>query len=140
MAKAHALSGSDLVGFDTATPANGITTALTAGETLVGIDSEPGTTSRMGSVNATADTAMPYGHLGADRRRAGRGNAWTDRADGRGQSRRPAVPATVGYGFDFDPAADRIRIVAGRPPAFTVASPGAFLVRAAPARVRPARS
>ena len=113
MAQAYALSNTNLISFDTASPTITTTTAITgvsAGETLVGIDFRPnnGLLYSLG-VNATADTATlyvisqrtgvatPVGTVG------GIAFAGTDLPD----------PATTGYGFDFNPANDRIRVTTG---------------------------
>jgi hypothetical protein len=116
-ALAYALSGTNLVPFDTANPAGAQTpvaiTGVAAGETLVGIDFRPQNGFLYGlGVNAAADTATLYvistrtgvaSIVGAPGAAATPGQisyAATDLPD----------PATAGYGFDFNPAADRIRV------------------------------
>jgi hypothetical protein len=115
---AYALSGTTLLTFDIADPADIDGTALTnvsAGETLVGIDVRPqnGELYALG-VNAAADTGTlyvihpqsgfvaPVGTPGSV--------AFTD---GVNPIDLPD-PAVVGYGFDVNPGADRIRVTAGQ--------------------------
>ncbi|MBN9518679.1 DUF4394 domain-containing protein [bacterium] len=117
-ALAYALSGTNLVPFDTGNPAGALTpvaiTGIAAGETLVGIDFRPQNGFLYGlGVNAAADTASLYvispqtgaaaivGSPGAAATPGQISYAATDFPD----------PATAGYGFDFNPAADRIRVV-----------------------------
>ncbi len=116
-ALAYALSGTNLVPFDTGNPAGALApvaiTGVAAGETLVGIDFRPQNGFLYGlGVNAAADTATLYvistqtgvaAIVGAPGAAATPGQisyAATDLPD----------PATAGYGFDFNPAADRIRV------------------------------
>ena len=116
---AYALSGTNLITFDTIAP-TAITsttaiTGVTGGETLVGLDARPanGQLYALG-VNPTTDTGTLYtvnvstgavtvvGTAG--------GVAFT--TNGTTVVELPD-PTTVGYGFDFNPSADRIRVVAG---------------------------
>jgi hypothetical protein len=89
------------------------TTGVTAGETLVGIDVRPQNGRLYGlGINATANTATlyllnPQSGLATAVGAAGQ-IAFT--TDGVTPVDLPD-PATVGYGFDFNPAADRLRIV-----------------------------
>lgn len=92
------------------------TSGVAAGETLVGIDVRPqnGRLYALG-VNATSDTATLYllnpqsGFAAVVGTTAGQiafttnGTTVVDLPD----------PATVGYGVDFNPSADRVRVVAG---------------------------
>ena len=118
---AFALSGANLLRFDLAAPTITQTTAiignLTVGETLVGIDFRPQNGFLYGlGVNATANTASLY----AISTRTGfaavaaLGNASAiSFVDASGSPVDLPDPATVGYGFDFNPATDRVRVVAG---------------------------
>lgn len=115
---AYALSGTNLLAFDPAKPTTVATKALTginAGETLVGIDVRPQNGMLYGlGVNPGADTGTlyamapetgyvtPVGTLGA----------MTLTTDGVTKVDLPD-PAAVGYGMDFNPAVDRIRVVVG---------------------------
>jgi hypothetical protein len=102
--RAYALSGSNLTSFDPTNPAAGTTIAITgvsAGETLVGIDVRPanGRLYSLG-VDAVADTATLYVIA-----------TQTGVATPVG----PPISAIgdlpfVGYGMDFNPQVDRIRI------------------------------
>lgn len=115
---AIALSGTNLLVFDPASPTVTTTVAITgvdANETLVGIDVRPQNGYLYGlGINATANTGTLYvinrrtgvsGVVGA----AGgiafvtTGGTPIDFPD----------PATTGWGFDFNPAVDRIRVTAG---------------------------
>lgn len=103
----------NLVRFNSATPGTVTTTAitgLTAGETLVGIDFRPATGQLFGlAVNATANTgtvvlldpqtgaATPIGTPGSVALVDASGN--------------PVDLPASGYGFDFNPTVDRIRVV-----------------------------
>jgi hypothetical protein len=119
-AVAYALSGTNLLPFDTsspgaALPAVGIT-GVTAGEALVGIDFRPqnGQLYALG-VNATADTATLYDvstRSGVATAVGTPGGIAFVQADGVTPVDLPD-PAAVGYGFDFNPTADRVRVVAG---------------------------
>ncbi|GAA4715126.1 DUF4394 domain-containing protein [Nocardioides conyzicola] len=115
---AYALSGTDLLSFDIADPATPESKAITgvgAGETLVGLDVRPqnGELYALG-VNATADTATLYVVHPQDGFAAAVGTpgsvAFT--LDGSTVIDLPD-PSTVGYGFDVNPAADRVRVTAG---------------------------
>lgn len=111
-------TGPSLSRFDPATPGTTTTvsiTGLNAGETLVGIDGRPQTGQTYGlGVNATANTATLYlidpssgaltvvGAAGSIAFVDAGGNA-IDLPD----------PATTGYGIDFNPTVDRLRVVTG---------------------------
>ena len=116
MAHAFALSGSNLISFDTATPTVSASIAITgvqATETLVGIDFRPqnGLLYALG-VNAAADTATLYtistrtGVASV----VGAASSISFTTNGSTQVDFPD-PSTAGWGFDFNPAADRIRVV-----------------------------
>src|SRR4051812_41405340 len=111
-AVAVVLSGANLLAFDTATPAVTTTTAVTnvaAGETLVGIDFRPQNghlyglgvnttgTGTLYDISTRTGRATPVGATG--------GVATTDGLPN------PATAGT-GFAFDFNPAADVIRVVA----------------------------
>jgi hypothetical protein len=111
-ATAFALSGSNLLAFDTANPTTTTSTTITgvdSNETLVGIDIRPQNGFLYGlGVNAAADTATLYSistntglatAVGAIGGITGAGNL--------------EDPATVGYGVDFNPMVDRFRVVSG---------------------------
>lgn len=118
-AVALASGGPSLVRFNTGDPGAAVSqpiTGLTAGESLVGIDWRPQTGRLYGvGVNATADTATAYvvdpvtgaatvvGTPGLIAFVDGSGVTPVDLPD----------PATSGYGVDFNPAVDRIRVVTG---------------------------
>src|SRR5262245_22952657 len=116
---AYALSGTNLLSFDTATPT--LTTSITingvtAGETLVGIDFRPQNGLLYGlGVNPTTDIGTLYmistrtGVAGIVGPASGQ-VAFTP--NGMVATQLPD-PAATGYGFDFNPATDRIRVVAG---------------------------
>jgi hypothetical protein len=112
-------TGANLVRFNTSTPGTASAavaiTGITAGETLVGIDFRPATGQLFGlGVDATADTATLY-------RIDPQGGAATVvgtasgiafvAADGTTPVDLPA--ASAGYGFDFNPTNDRIRVTTG---------------------------
>jgi hypothetical protein len=97
-------------------------TGITVGETLVGIDGRPATGQLYGlGVNATANTGTLY-----------RIDPQTGAATVIGISSQIAFvdaignpvdlpnPATVGYGFDFNPTVDRVRVVTGSGLSFRV--------------------
>lgn len=91
------------------------TSGVTAGETLVGIDvrSQNGRLYGLG-VNATSDTATLY-HLNPQSGLAtaiGTPGQIALTTDGSTVVDLPD-PAVIGYGIDFNPAADRLRVVAG---------------------------
>lgn len=107
-----------LVTFDPAAPsvarAPVAVSGLVAGEALVGIDVRPQTGVLYGlGVNATANTASLYVLEPTG------GVAVPVLAGGIALQNDASIvvdlpdPSTVGYGFDFSPAADRIRVVAG---------------------------
>ncbi|AWM39918.1 FG-GAP repeat protein [Gemmata obscuriglobus] len=117
-ATAFALSGTSLLSFDTAAPTVTQTTAITGvtgSETLVGIDFRPQNGLLYGlGVNAAADTATLYAistRTGVATA-VGTAGSIAFTTDGTTVVDLPD-PATVGYGFDFNPAADRVRVVAG---------------------------
>src|SRR3954451_11266177 len=118
-ALAYALSGTNLVPFDTGNPAAALppiaVTGAAAGETLVGIDFRPQNGFLYGlGVNATADTATLYAISTQTGQAAVVGTANSIAfKDGAGATIDLPDPAVTGYGFDFNPAADRIRVVAG---------------------------
>jgi uncharacterized protein DUF4394 len=101
--RAYALSGSNLISFNPGNPGIGTTIGITnvaAGETLVGIDFRPVTGFLYGlGVDATADTATLYV---ISTRTGLAAPVGTFGAVG-------DLPAG-GYGFDFNPAVDRIRV------------------------------
>ncbi len=117
-AVAFALSGTNLLSFDTANPATTQTTAISGvngSEVLVGIDFRPQNGHLYGlGVNATSNTGTLYnistrtGFASA----VGTTGSIAFTTDGSITVDLPD-PATFGYGFDFNPAADRIRVVAG---------------------------
>jgi hypothetical protein len=103
---AYALSGSSLISFDLATPSTGTIIGITgvaAGETLVGIDFRPanGLLYALG-VNAGADTGTLYFI-----------STQTGQAQAVGSGFVLPSPFDLppgNYGFDFNPAVDRIRV------------------------------
>jgi hypothetical protein len=102
---AYALSGSSLISFDLATPSTGTIvgiTGVTAGEILVGIDFRPANRLLYAlGVNAGADTGTLY-----------LVSTQTGQAQAVGSFVMPAsfdLPPG-NYGFDFNPAVDRIRV------------------------------
>jgi Domain of unknown function (DUF4394) len=100
---AYALSGSTLVSFKPATPSVGTSipvTGLTAGQTLVGIDVRPANGLLYGlGVNATTDTATLYNI-----------SVLTGVATIVGTIGGVGDLPGSGYGFDFNPVVDRIRV------------------------------
>jgi hypothetical protein len=115
---AYALSGTTLLSFDTADPSAVASTPITgvaAGETLVGLDVRPqnGQLYSLG-VNATADTATVYvvheqsGFVAV----VGTASSVAFTTNGATPVDLPD-PSTVGYGFDVNPATDRVRVTAG---------------------------
>lgn len=114
---AYALSGTSLLSFDPAKPAALSTTALvgvTAGETLVGIDVRPqnGMLYSLG-VNASTNTATLYAVAPETGSVTPVGTAGAiAMTDGVNSIDLPD-PAAFGYGVDFNPAADRLRVVVG---------------------------
>ena len=107
---AYALSGSNLVSFDPTNPTVGITigiTGLNPGEALVGIDFRPqnGFLYGLGVVPPpTPRHSMPSRHE----------RVWLRRSEGQSPlSMRAAIRSifpTGNYGFDFNPAVDRMRV------------------------------
>ena len=114
------LSGdaTSLVRFDPTTAGTTTSAAIagvTAGDTLVGIDFRPQTGQLMGlGVNATADTGTLYlldPQTGAATAIGTPGSiAFVDIG---GNPVDLPDPATTGYGFDFNPTVDRIRVIVG---------------------------
>jgi hypothetical protein len=115
-AAAFALSNNALLAFDTANPTATTSTAITnvtAGETLVGIDFRPQNGLLYGlGVNSATDTGTLYAISTRTGFAAVVGTAGSVgfTTDGATKVDLPN-PATVGYGFDFNPAVDRIRVV-----------------------------
>jgi hypothetical protein len=103
LSHAYALSGSTLVSFDPETPSVGTSipvTGLTAGQTLVGIDVRPANGLLYGlGVNATTDTATLYNI-----------SVLTGVATIVGTIGGVGDLPGSGYGFDFNPVVDRIRV------------------------------
>ncbi|ODT56891.1 hypothetical protein ABS71_21105 [bacterium SCN 62-11] len=116
-------TGTNLVRFSTATPGTTTTQAiatasLAAGEELVGIDFRPATGQLYGlAVNAAANTATVYivdpqtGTLTLPTGATQGAIAFVGN-DGATPVDLPD-PATVGYGVDFNPMVDRLRVVTG---------------------------
>lgn len=110
--RAFALSGSQLLTFDPAAPADATTTpivGITAGETLVGIDVRPQNGMLYGlGVNPTANTATLYA-IGRETGQAG--VVGTTGSIALTTDGATTVDLPVGdYGFDINPAADRVRV------------------------------
>jgi len=118
-------TGDSLIRFTTAAPAtvSTVTTGtapapfvpITAGETLVGIDWRPATGQLMGlGVDATADTATLYliDPLGGGLSIVG-GTASQIKFVTTAAAAIDFPPASTGWGFDFNPQVDRIRVVTG---------------------------
>src|SRR6478752_3228101 len=115
---AYALSGTTLLRFDTADPTKVVPTPITGtttAETLVGLDARPhnGQLYTLG-VNPTTDTATLYvlheqtGYAAV----VGTAGSIALTTDGATPVALPD-PTTAGYGFDFDPTQDRIRVTQG---------------------------
>lgn len=111
---AYALSDGALVTFDPAAPGNASSAAILgvgAGETLVGIDVRPQNGVLYGlGVNAPADTATLYAISPETGVAAAVGGAI-------GLTTNGATPVDLpdaGYGFDFSPAADRVRVTSSQ--------------------------
>ncbi|MDX2215332.1 MAG: DUF4394 domain-containing protein [Oculatellaceae cyanobacterium bins.114] len=109
-------NGASLLRFSSATPGTVVTTAITgvpAGETVVGIDFRPATGQLFAlSVNATADTGSVLildPQTGAATVVGTPGQVAF--VDGVGAPIDLPDPATAGYGIDFNPTVDRIRVV-----------------------------
>ncbi len=90
-------------------------TGIVAGETLVGIDSRPATGQLYSlGINATANTGTLYRIDPQTGAATIIGTASQIAAvDGAGNPIDFPDPATVGYGFDINPTADRIRVTTG---------------------------
>ena len=109
----------NLISFDTAAPAAVLSSVATsgvdAGEVLVGIDFRPANGLLYGlGVNDGANTATLYTidvATGVATRVSAAAGAIALTTDGVTAVDLPA--ATVGYGFDFNPSVDRVRVVAG---------------------------
>ncbi len=117
-AVAFALSGTNLLAFDTANPTAVTTTAISPlmnSETLVGIDFRPQNGFLYGlGVNAMTDTATLY----SISTRTGFATAigtpgQITFVDDMMMTVDLPDPAVQGYGVDFNPVADRVRVVAG---------------------------
>lgn len=110
--------GSSLARFNTGDPGAAVSaavTGVTAGEALVGIDWRPQTGQLYGlGVNATANTATAYvidpGTGAATAVGAPGSIAFVDAG---GFPVDLPDPATSGYGLDFNPTVDRVRVVTG---------------------------
>ncbi len=113
---AYALSGTNLLSFDTATPTTTTSIAITgvpAFETLVGIDVRPQNGYLYGlGVDHLANTSTLYA-ISARTGVAGVVGTASQIAfvDAVGAPVDLPDPATAGYGFDFNPSADRVRVV-----------------------------
>ena len=114
-----ALSGTNLLRFNSTTPGTTTTVGLTAfngSETLVGIDYRPATGQLYAlGVNAVANTASLYlvdPQTGVTSGIGPNGSIAFLLADGVTPVDLPD-PATSGYGFDFNPAVDRVRVTTG---------------------------
>jgi hypothetical protein len=110
---AYALSGSNLVSFNTATPTVGTTISIagvTAGETLVGIDFRPQNGLLYGfGVNSFANTGTLYAISIRTGQAAAVGAAGQIAfIDGVGNT--VDLPSGNNYGFDFNPTTDRVRV------------------------------
>ena len=103
---AYALSGSLLISFDKLSPSVGTVTTITgvtSGETLVGIDFRPGNALLYGlGVNAAANTLTLY-VISVQNGAVAAVNSLDFTSFG------IDLPSG-GYGFDFNPAVDRIRV------------------------------
>jgi hypothetical protein len=112
----------DTPGTTTTIPISGVT----GGETLVGMDFRPATGQLMGlGINAAANTGTLYlidpksTGVSALATAIGAPGSIAFTTDGSTQIDLPD-PAVVGYGFDFNPAVDRIRVVVGNGLSFRV--------------------
>ncbi len=112
-------SGTTLVRFNASTPGTSTTVAITgvtAGESLVGIDFRPQTGQLYGlGVNAIANAATLYlidAQTGGALAIGVPGSVAFVDAGGVTPIDLPD-PTTAGYGFDFNPTVDRIRVVTG---------------------------
>ncbi len=110
--RGYALSGGNLLSFDPANPSLGATIAITGvtlGETLVGIDFRPQNGFLYGlGVNAGADTATLYAISSRTGLASPVGTPGGVVLFG-ASANRLDLPSG-GYGFDFNPATDRIRV------------------------------
>ena len=111
-------AANSLVSFDTANVAlvnpPVAVTGLTGGETLVGIDFRPQNGLLYGfGVNATADTGTLYAITTRTGVAGVIGTAGSVAFTTGGTAADLPDSATVGYGFDFNPPVDRVRMVAG---------------------------
>jgi hypothetical protein len=101
--RAYALSGSLLISFDPTSPGVGAImpiSGVTAGQTLVGIDFRPANGLLYGlGINATTDTGTLYSI-----------SVLTGLATAVGSFGGVGDLTTGGYGFDFNPSVDRIRV------------------------------
>jgi hypothetical protein len=117
IANALVSSGSNFLIFRTDNPGTTVTVpagSLNAGETLAGIDFRPSTGQLMGlGVNPTTDTATLYliEAKGGTVTAVGTPGGISFTSDGVTPVDLP--PVATGYGFDFNPSVDRIRVVAG---------------------------
>lgn len=122
---AAVLTGSSLARFDPTTPGTTTTVALTglvAGETLVGIDQRPATGQLYGlGINPTSDTGTLYlidPQTGACTIVGTAGQiAFVDAGSNPVDLPNPAI---FGYGFDFNPTVDRIRVISASGLSFRV--------------------
>jgi hypothetical protein len=118
MAHAFALSGSNLISFDTSNPAAGASTAITgiqSGETLVDIDFRPqnGLLYALG-VNPSADTATLYVISTRTGSASVVGTAGSiGFVTGASTTVDLPDPAFTGWGIDFNPSFDTLRVVVG---------------------------
>jgi hypothetical protein len=115
------LSNANLLRFNSATPGTAVTVpigGIQAGEVLVGIDYRPATGQLFAlGINAAADTGSVYRidpQSGANAAAfvIGAANSIAFTTDGVTPVDFPD-PATTGYGFDFNPTVDRIRVTTG---------------------------
>jgi hypothetical protein len=110
--QAFALSDNQLLTFDPASPADATTkpiTGIVAGETLVGIDVRPQNGMLYGlGVNATANTATLY-VIGRETGQAGVVGIASSVAFTTNGATAVDLPA-ADYGFDVNPASDRVRV------------------------------
>ena len=111
-------TGANLIRFRTDNPgtASTVATSLGGGETLVAIDFRPSTGQLYGlGINSAANTGSLYimdaASGGATLVGAASGQVLF--VDGAGNPVDLPDPATVGYGFDFNPQTDRVRVVTG---------------------------
>lgn len=111
--------GTQLSRFLSSTPGTVSTVTIagvTAGETLVGIDYRPQTGQLYSlGINPTSDTGTVYvvDPQTGTATVVGTGAGLVAYVDGTGAPVDLPPPATTGYGFDFNPTVDRIRVVTG---------------------------